>query len=163
MVNRTHLHLALLSLVWTFTPALLHADDLVLSRDGQAAAVVVLSAEPSSVEQHAAAELVKYVELMSRAKLTVCAESDVPGTAARVYIGTPATHSRIKTLLHDRKLPLPAEGTDGFLIKALRDGNRNTLVLAGASERACLYAAYHLLESLFHVAVATPCRSSMYD
>lgn len=42
-------------------------------------------------------------------------------------------------------------GGDGFIIKTIRDGNRNYLILGGNKERATLYAVYHYLDKFCRV------------
>lgn len=101
---------------------------------GQAKARIVLPAEPTPTEQFAAEELGKYLAEISGAKLPVGTEPS-PGDGPRILIG--AT-SPAKPLIR----PLAEKDPEAFRVQTLN----GDLLLAGATDRATLYAVYDFLE-----------------
>ncbi|MBU4199004.1 MAG: alpha-N-acetylglucosaminidase C-terminal domain-containing protein [Verrucomicrobia bacterium] len=106
---------------------------IMLAKDGVSNAQIVISANPSPVERHAAEELQRYLEMMSGAKLPVerVSAQDRPN----IYIGVCAPSAGLD-------LSAAALGFDGYLVKTVG----NDIILAGVQPYSCLYAVYHLLE-----------------
>jgi len=105
----------------------------------------------SSLEQHAAEEFVKYV-----GKITGAAPRIEPTGLwvleegrTQVVVG----RSRVTDALVGKGLlQIPADlGEDGFVVKSVREGDRDWLVLVGGSPRGTLYAVYHYLEAFCRV------------
>lgn len=121
-------------------------DDLLIAADGRASASIVLSADAGEMEKVAADDLLKYVEMMTGARLTlVTLRSDqrlpdgptiVLGKAALVADGT------ILAALALAAKKNPLTHADAILLR--RDGNR--VYLAGNNDRAHYFAASKLLQ-----------------
>ena len=93
--------------------------------DGDTLAGIAIPLKPSEAESLAAAEIAKYVELMSGAKLSIAQTDDPP--AGTIVLG------KSNDL-----------GEEGYSI-TIKDGR---LLLTGARDRSILYVAYDLLERL---------------
>ncbi|RKY04976.1 hypothetical protein DRP77_02310, partial [Candidatus Poribacteria bacterium] len=121
--------------------------------EGRPVSAIVIGGEASPTERHAAAELAKYVEMMSGAALPLLVEGEAKGFANLVLIGRPETNGLIRELTEKGALQLSEDwpGLDGFVIKTAREGDKSFLVLGGSRDRGTLYAVYHLLERFLHV------------
>jgi len=132
-----------------------NAGHLVL--EGQGRAVVVIGERATSVEQHAAEELVRYVHVMSGADLPIVREDEAPNAPRRVLVGRRETNNAVAEHVAAGRIHLSAErpGLDGFVVKTLpRPGagpESWDLVLGGSRDHATLYAVYHLLERVWDV------------
>jgi hypothetical protein len=111
------------------------AGELVLVDAGQSAHAIVTPARPAPAEQFAAAELQRYLQIMTGARLPVLREA--PGGPAR-FISIGATTAARAAGAVPR--PRYAED-DGFEIRAA--GGR--LFLAGVRPRGTLFAVYEFL------------------
>ncbi|QEC43641.1 DUF4838 domain-containing protein [Pseudobacter ginsenosidimutans] len=111
------------------------AEELIIVKNGQQA-VVVVGKNASSVEQYAARELQRTIQLMSGAMLKIENGNErIP----RIVIGTPASQDEIARLVNEMKL----QGAGEEQLAVYRTGN--TLFLAGNTPRAALYATYTFL------------------
>ncbi|MAE66858.1 MAG: hypothetical protein CMJ18_21585, partial [Phycisphaeraceae bacterium] len=117
--------------------------------DGRPACVVETGDRATATEVHAAEELASYLKRMSGAKVPIGG----PGGGDRVVIGTPATSSRVRALVERGLVTLSADvpGHDGFIVRTLKDGDHNVLVIASMVPRGCLHGVYHLLETQLRV------------
>lgn len=66
-------------------------------------------------------------------------------TDGAVLVGTPQSSALIKKLLGKQ---LNALGDEGFLIRAVRVGNKNMILIASDGETGALYGAFHFLRLL---------------
>ncbi len=119
----------------------------VLVRDGRPAATIVLAREPSENARLAAAELAKYVEAMSGAKLPI-ATDDAPPAGPLVLVGPSRLTAEIPGL------EIPSGRTkdlreEGFAIRT--HGDR--LVLAGNDAHPYLGTRYAVVEFLHRLGV----------
>lgn len=121
-------------------------DMLSVVRDGQPIASVMVSADAAELEKAAAADLVKYVEMMSGARLPLLAIA--PGTRApagpailvgRIALAEDRTLARRLEAAAKKK---PILGADAIVMR--RSGSR--LFLAGTSDRSHYYAVARLLQ-----------------
>lgn len=126
------------------------AEPFVIVRDGHPVATVVLGEEASWQDRHAAEELIKYVELMTEARLARMRESRLArvGPQPRILLGRSATNAAIADLVQRGLVDLSADrlGEEGFIIKTVLDLPALTLVLGGSQDLGTLYAVCELLE-----------------
>lgn len=124
---------------------------MLLSREGQSRVSVFVGPEASRLEQHAAAELCKYLHAISGAPFFVCRKKPATGTVAA--IGRPETNPLVAEACQLGLVQMSKEalGEDGFLIRTLRLNGCDTLVLSGSHERSALYAVYAFLETALGV------------
>ena len=130
------------------------ADDLYLV-NGRQQATIVLDAHASFIEQYAAQELQRAVQIMSGATLSIITTGKTV-SGPTIIIGTPVTTTKV---LNRAKL-LKLNGVDDEQIAVLREGN--TLYLAGKSPRAALYATYTFLQDVLGVRWFWPGKSGEF-
>ena len=118
------------------------AGPLLLAEEGAPHATIVLGAEASPPERHAATELQRAVRLISGAELPIEAAPANWG-GARILIGTPSSQPAIAAA----GLDIPDESDDALVVT--RRGE--TLYLAGNTPRGALYATYAFLEDILGV------------
>ncbi len=107
---------------------------MTITRDGNALATIVLPATPTQTEQFAAEELQSYLQAISGAELPIAAE-DGPATGPRILVGRTGAADQVIADLGD-------DEPEAFAIRT----NGEDLILAGASDRGTIYAAYDFLE-----------------
>ena len=134
---------------------------VTITENGNPKAVILLGADPTSIEKHAAKELKKYIEQMSGAELKIMTgiENAVIKVQNVVLIGRAETNPKIKELYDKDVIHLSPEhpGSDGFIIKTIThnpsfsSADKDYLVIGGSVDRGTLYAVYHLLERELNV------------
>ena len=133
------------------------APGIALVTDHTPQAAILLSAKSTSVEQHAARELAKYVKLMTNAEMPILTDDaqTLGDWKNLVLIGRPETHPAIHDLCEKNFLRLSGDypGLDGFVIETIANDKlpHRYLVLGGSQDRGTLYAVYDLLERVYHV------------
>ena len=110
-----------------------------LVRSGQAAAVIVLPAEPLPVERFAAAEMAMHIRLATAAELPVVFPDAIPDGFTPIRLGRAAELERTWPQLNDGRVRISADAID----LAGRDGNREPLTRSG--EMGTLFAVYDFL------------------
>jgi len=111
------------------------ALSLTISRDGRPQAVIVLAADATEPEQHAAAELSEFLAQITGAKFETAASASTRN-AAHIFVGPGAAKQA------DPDFTADGLGADGIVIRTV-GGN---LILAGGRPRGTLYAVYTFLE-----------------
>ena len=102
---------------------------------------VVTDSDAHQLEQFAARELAGQFERLFEDVRVVAAES-LPKAAERfVLIGSPKTNAAVKAAIGNK---WPQVSDQGLVIKSIKDGNRQGLVIGGGSPRATLWAVYEL-------------------
>jgi hypothetical protein len=122
-------------------------------KSGMPSALIMLPSEPTYLEEYAAAELQKYIKLISKAEIPVLREGVKGKHPYTFYIG--------KTLKASGTLTDPAEGlmgNDGFEIRSVKQG----LIIRGINEIGSLFGVYELLERCFDVRWFMPGDSGLY-
>jgi hypothetical protein len=107
---------------------------MTIAENGVAKVVVVVAADASEPQQHAAAELTDFLQQITSAKFEI-----VPPPAAgkpRLLVGPKAAK------LADAEFSTDGLGSDGIIIRTVGDD----LILAGGEPRGTLYAVYTFLE-----------------
>ena len=108
---------------------------LTISRNAQPQAVIVLAADASEAEQHAAAELSEFLTQITGAKFETTATASSLNSA-HILVGPGAAKQA------DPDFTTDGLGTDGIVIRTVG----NNLILAGGRPRGTLYAVYTFLE-----------------
>jgi hypothetical protein len=108
--------------------------EVVISEDSEAKALVVVAADASISEKHAAAELANFLKQVTGAEFQVVDKADTGQT--RLLVGRKALS------MTDLRLSTTTLGDDGIIIRTLGDN----LALFGDSGRGTLYAVYTFLE-----------------
>ncbi len=107
---------------------------ITIADEGRSAATIVVPATASTTERFAAQELQRYLQAISGAELPIVGEGDAV-RGARLLVG--------RTELAEAALAdLGTDEPEAFIVRTPGDD----LLLAGASDRATLYAVYDLLE-----------------
>jgi hypothetical protein len=128
--------------------ARLNAADLTLVQDGQPAAVIIMAAEPQAAR--AGAEIQKYIEKMSGAKLPLVLEGEAAGSPISILVGHTAAAGKLGVQIpagFDPAIRPEAFEKEGFVIKT----RGNNLVIGGNSDgpyQGTIYGAYEFLERL---------------
>jgi len=108
-----------------------------------AAPVVVLPADPSARERHAARELARYLGAMSGQDIPVVPEGGaLEETQPAIYVG--------RTVIGSYRVPDDL-ASEGFVIRAILDHLQPRLVICGGSDVGTLYGVYHALQELWGV------------
>jgi len=119
-----------------------------LVEGGSSRAVILLGDNATLVEEHAAAELTKYVKMLSGAELEVVKKPEAVRKTDVILIGRKETNPKIANLADKGLIRLSSDypGLDGFIIKTVSMDGKNFLVIGGSEDRGTLYAVYHFLE-----------------
>jgi hypothetical protein len=124
-------------LMWlTITPCV--EADVVLVRNGQTRARIILSHSASESEQWAARDLADHLKQISGANMDIVTGGDRISPTAIILGDGQAARSLGVTMNADEL------GPDGYVIKIVGD----RLVIAGGRRRGTMYGVYTLLESL---------------
>jgi hypothetical protein len=123
-----------MSLLFVGCSKAVESDSLKIAENGIAKAIIVIADDASEPEQHAAAELVKFLEQITGAEFDIVSPPAANGP--RLLIGAEAAN------LAKRDFSTDGLGTDGIIIRSVG----NDLILAGGHPRGTLYAVYTFLE-----------------
>ncbi|MDD2707308.1 MAG: alpha-N-acetylglucosaminidase TIM-barrel domain-containing protein [Verrucomicrobiae bacterium] len=124
------------------------APSFIAAEAKKPSAVILLGKKASPVEEHAAAELAKYIHLATAARLEIKRALPDEQAGNLILLGRPETHPQIRQLAEKGAVKLSADnpGLDGYIIQTAVLGKRNCLVLGGSMDRSALYAVYDFLE-----------------
>ena len=111
---------------------------LILAEAGKSDYRIVLSAEGSPSERHAATELQYFLKEISGAELLIATDEDTL-TAHEILIGNNRHVQELRVRTNWDGL-----GGDGFIMRTTGDH----LILAGSKSRGSLYAVYNFLEDV---------------
>jgi hypothetical protein len=112
------------------------AADLTLAEDGGSPYTIVIPADPSPAEEHAADELAHYLKASTGATLPIAREPDAPASR-RLLVG--ATELSRKLLDGN---PGAGLAEDAFIVRTVG----GDVILLGGGARGTLYAVYSFLE-----------------
>lgn len=127
-----------LSAVWILTlgyPLAAVAASGWLVREGKSAYAIVIAPDASLSERHGAAELQKFLEQISGARLPVTAEP----RPSMILVGRSPALDKL-----DPTIPFADLGTEGFALKT----KGRQLIIAGGRLRGSMYGVYEFLERL---------------
>lgn len=122
------------------------ADAITIARDGAPLAAIVVAADATIAEQHAAAELADYLGQIAGGEFTVTNAADGPA----IFVG-PTYRAREAAIDPD------ALADEEWIVRSVGDD----LIVVGGRPRGTLYAAYHLLEDVLGAHWWTPWSESV--
>ena len=103
---------------------------------------VVVGKNAPEIEQYAAAQLADYLQKLYG--IQAQPGSSIPASSQVLFlVGTPATNTLVK---HAAGKAFPNVSEQGIVLKGVRFRNRPSLIVAGGSPRATLWAVYELVE-----------------
>ncbi|MEW6250336.1 MAG: DUF4838 domain-containing protein [Planctomycetota bacterium] len=121
--------------------------DIVLAQDAAARAVVVVAADATPPEQHAAAELGKFLGEVTGAKfVTLTVGTDGKLTDGKLTDGVRLLVGPGAARLGDPGFSTDGLGQEGFILRTIERPGGGDLILAGGRPRGTLYAVYTFLE-----------------
>lgn len=126
-------------------------DPLVLAQEKTALFTIIVGQDAIPAEQTAARELASCLNAMSGARFEIIYETQThprPSLPGRKQILVGAT-ARVRDLLPNVKWD--NLGADSIIIKTLRNGSDEMLILAGSRPRGTLYAVYSFLSDTLDV------------
>ena len=126
------LHIALLLTVGLVQTAI--GQTVTIAQNGEAKAVIVLAADATKPERHAANELAGFLRQITGAKFEI--QAPPAAGQSRLLVGPKAAKSAAADFSTD------GLGSDGIIIRTVGDD----LILAGGRPRGTLYAVYTFLE-----------------
>jgi hypothetical protein len=133
---RIRLAIAMFSIVALYSAGIASAGELVLAENGRSPYRIVVADNASPSTQYAAAELQKYLQQMSGAKLAIVSDGQ-PAGAKEIVLGENAHFRALGT-----KIDVAALGKEGYVLRTVGDN----LVILGGAQRGNLYGVYGLLE-----------------
>jgi len=116
-------------------PFISKAPALTIARNAKPQAIIVLAADATESERHAAAELSDFLTQITGAKFETAAGVSIKNLA-HIAVGPGAAAQVVRGFTTD------GLGTDGITIRTVGDN----LILAGGRPRGTLYAVYTFLE-----------------
>jgi hypothetical protein len=131
------IRIALLFVVLSLTAGYMQAatgQTLTIAQNGEAKAVIVVAADATEPERHAADELAVFLRQITGAKFEI--QAPPAAGQSRLLVGPEAAK------LADTNFSTEGLGSDGTVIRTVG----NDLILAGGRPRGTLYAVYTFLE-----------------
>jgi hypothetical protein len=113
-----------------------------IAANGQAKAQIVTPAEPTYLEEFAAAELQGYFERISGAKLPIVKDGEKREFAYSFFLGATQKAAEVGSQADEETM-----GRDGFELRSLPRG----LIVLGRNDLGTLFGVYELLERYFDV------------
>lgn len=125
--------------IWTGTAVIALCSaagygDVTIAEQGRAGAVVVIAADASAPERHAAGELAEFLGQITGGQFALASEPD--DERVNLFVGPQAARSA------DGGFSTEGLGAEGMVIRTTPNG----LILAGGRPRGTLYAVYTFLE-----------------
>ena len=138
-----HLGFSVGCAAWLATLMMAASPAAAAENDAPDPVAVVLGPEASAVERIAARDLTATLQkLFPGERFEVAAE---PARSGRcILLGTRKSHPRLDQLLPPRELT----AAESFVVTVVRDGERESAIIAGADPRGSAYGVYALLEKL---------------
>ena len=139
--------LACFALTVLLSPGLLAGPGHV-AHEGRTESVIVLSGTAKGLYPLAAAELQKYIGLLTGAQPPIITPEEVASlesAQALLLVGGPEANPLVRKAVERAKLDFPDLQPEGFLLRTLQVEGHPALVIAG-DEAGTLYGAYEWLE-----------------
>ncbi len=130
----------------------------MIARSGQPAAVIVVGDKANPSDQFVAAELQRYLETLSGAKLEIVSAHEMRGQAkgkSILLVGGPGSNELVRQAIDRRQVSFEGLKPEGYILRRISVEGQPALVVAGNDEAATMYAAYDLLERLGFVFLLT--------
>jgi len=118
------------------------AAELQLAAGGKTSAVIMVAADATEAEKHAAAELARFLKEISGAEFPVVDPNQpLPAIGRPVLLVGPGAAERVIPAAEIASL-----GFEGYLIKFADPDSGGTIAIAGGRPRGTLYGVYSFLE-----------------
>jgi hypothetical protein len=127
------------------------AGSITVTSRGHAQVSIVVGAHPSEAYQYAAAELARYLRLLSGAEISVVTDGEIASRAAQeavIVVGGPEVSNTAREAAAALRANLRDLKPEGFLIRTGRLRNRAVVLVAGNDGISTMYAVYELVERL---------------
>lgn len=123
-------------------------EGTLIAKNGKSPYAIVLSANPSPSERHAADELRKHIALATGILLPMVAETDMRAAEPpRIFVGFGEAAS--KTLAGGGPVAADSLGDEGFVLRTVKSGSgASDIVIAGGRLRGTMYGVYTFLDRL---------------
>jgi hypothetical protein len=124
---------------------------MVVAAGGHARVSIVLGERAGESYRFAAAELAKYLRILSGVEVTVIADAQVaarPPQEALIIVGGTDAGNTAKEAATALRMNFGDLKPEGFLIRTGRLRNRSVAVVAGNDGTSTMYAVYELIERL---------------
>src|SRR2546423_2702840 len=127
------------------------SGEIAIASAGQARVSIVLGEESSETYQFAAAELAKYLKILSGAAVKIVPDTEITTTTSQgsmLIVGGPVVNRAAKDTASGVQLNLSSLKPEGFLIKYGQMKNRTVVEIAGNDGLAPLDGVYDFIERL---------------
>jgi hypothetical protein len=122
---------------------------LILQTSG--ATAIVVGAKATEPERYAAKYLQTQIRRRFKRELAIHDEADVPQVVRQVLLlGQADTNAWLRRLCDDHEIDLSCDspGHDGFIIRCLKDGQRQVVLIGGSNARGVIYGQNSLFDLL---------------
>ncbi|MGO8735657.1 MAG: alpha-glucuronidase family glycosyl hydrolase [Terriglobia bacterium] len=133
------------------------AQGMIASK-GQAAALIAVGDNAGSSDRFVAAELQRYIEMLSGAKLEIVSSRELSRQAkgkSLLLVGSPESNELVRQAANHRQVNFQGLKPEGYILRRLSLEGRPALVVGGNDAAGTMYAAYDLLERLGFVFLLT--------
>ena len=109
--------------------------------NGSARATIMVGADATWLERHAAEELQCYLRSMTGVEIPLV--DDCPDAGPVIAIGSPRSNDLVRACVEDRRTSLSEDypGRDGFIVETVKCNGCTALVIGGSQDRGTLYGA----------------------
>ncbi len=124
---------------------------LPVAEGGKARAAIVLGEGANPAYRYAAAQLQKYLQALSGAKISIISNAQISAEPRRetlIFVGGPSVNPALAPAAKKLELNLETLKSGGFVIKTGRIEGRPVVVVAGRDGFSTMYGAYDLVERL---------------
>ena len=124
---------------------------ILVASSGHAQVAIVLGEHPQESYQYAAAELARYLRILSGAEVKIISDAQtasLPANEAMIVVGGGDVNKVAKEAVAALAMNFARLKPEGFLIKTGRFRNRPVVVVAGNDGISTMYGVYELIERL---------------
>ncbi len=122
-------------------------SSIYLVEEGMARGPIIVGNGATDFDHWLSAELQRYLEILSGAKLSVISEREISDRyKAGILLGGPAINGKVRELAQRADIDFQSLPKDGFVLERVADQGTEFLIVGGNDEASTMYAAYDLLE-----------------